>query len=197
MVGAGLLLSDSPAPYRAFSTLVADRQFSTLGVVLLAILARVGKVIGLPKPALPAVAEPEAEQQAAIVPETSFTLTAVDWGEVVERVFKDREAETSDRTAHGGGRISSTTRTSRDWGGRDTEGGAKSLLEVRVTKEDEAGTESGLVGAGNEGSGAADSSRYETTAPDRSSGKTPLVVEQKNKRRKKGNAIDELFAGLY
>ena len=61
--------------YIAFSTVVRDTQFAALGVVLMAMLARIGREVGLPENTL----------DIEVVRGVSLRQTGVDTGELVER----------------------------------------------------------------------------------------------------------------
>jgi hypothetical protein len=170
--------------------LIADRQFSTLGVVLLAIAARVGKVVGLGEPALPALSDINAQQQAKTVASTSLSQTGVvDRGEVIERIFDGRGFEGPGPVMGRGESKVSTATIVRDRESDDKVGKGEPLDEGLGTSQGEVVTESPLASASGEGLGKGKQSTSLAA-------KTPAVVERKKKRRKKANAIDELFAGL-
>ncbi|KAJ5470867.1 hypothetical protein N7530_008224 [Penicillium desertorum] len=63
-----------PRCYLAFSTVVADNQFSTLGIVLLAVLARLSKITGI------------SHQKMEPVTKSKMTGTKEDLGERVRRI---------------------------------------------------------------------------------------------------------------
>ncbi|KAF7511363.1 hypothetical protein GJ744_004928 [Endocarpon pusillum] len=73
-----------PGAWLAFSTLVADTQFSTLGVVLTAVLARVGKILGLPKTEQQALGM-EIKLKSLLA--ASVRQTGQDAGEIVLREY--------------------------------------------------------------------------------------------------------------
>jgi ribonuclease MRP protein subunit RMP1 len=90
---------------RAFTTLVADTQFSTLGVVLFAVLARVGRIVGLPRcqPMVPAANVGSKTLLTSSVretgPETGEVVTGEyveDMGSVVERGAEGSEPKVID-----------------------------------------------------------------------------------------------------
>jgi ribonuclease MRP protein subunit RMP1 len=60
--------------FSAFSTVVADNQFSTLGIVLLAVLARLSKITGI------------SHQKMEPVTKSKMTGTKEDLGERVQRI---------------------------------------------------------------------------------------------------------------
>ncbi|KAM5482274.1 Ribonuclease MRP protein subunit rmp1 [Microsporum audouinii] len=72
---------------RAFSTVVADIQFSSLGIVLVATLAEVFKIVQVNTGELSALARVlDDEKGSAITPKSSSSLAASeDFGEVVRR----------------------------------------------------------------------------------------------------------------
>ncbi|KAM5462915.1 Ribonuclease MRP protein subunit rmp1 [Microsporum audouinii] len=76
-----------PRCYRAFSTVVADIQFSSLGIVLVATLAEVFKIVQVNTGELSALARVlDDEKGSAITPKSSSSLAASeDFGEVVRR----------------------------------------------------------------------------------------------------------------
>jgi ribonuclease MRP protein subunit RMP1 len=193
---AELLISYSLASYRAFSTLIADRQFSTLGVVLLAILARVGKVVGLPEPAPPTVSDVRPGQHTNTILATSLTQAGVDTGEVVERVFDGRELEDSGLVVSREGRMALMATMIKD-GEAGKQSGKGNFLDTEpIRGEDEGVTESLMASADDGEPGKGAQSTSEALAHGGLADKPPAVAERKRKRRKKGNAIDELFAGL-
>ena len=112
---------------------------------------------------------------------TSLTQTGVDVGEVVERVFDGGGVEDSGRAVNREERIGSTTGTTR--ASEAPEDALKpELLAKDLHREGDIGMR--------------DRSENETVADGGLAGKKPAMMERKKKRRKKGNAIDELFAGL-
>jgi hypothetical protein len=174
---------------------VADSQFSTLGVVLLAILARVGKLVGLPTPPLHAASEPKPEPRPNTMLATGLMQTGVDRGEVVER-SRDRGG-LEDHGLAVSREESNVSKTRMMACGQRVEGAdkANSLDEETVTAacEDIAGS---LLDAGDAELGARDKPANEAVARGSLVGQPIAVAERRKKRRKKGNAIDELFAGL-
>lgn len=165
-------------------------------MVLLAIVARVGKVVGLPEPARTAGSdESKLGHQAMSVFATSLTQTDVDMGEVVERVFDGDEEDSHGLLVRREEKIASATEMTRDGGESDQARKANRLDERVLDGEDGRVTESGLAGIGD-GRPRTDHSVNEAIATNELAGKVPAATERKIKRRKKGNAIDELFAGL-
>lgn len=166
-------------------------------MVLLAIVARVGKVVGLPDPSLTAASDDNKSGRQAIgVLAPSLTQTGVDTGEVVDRVFDGEQLDSRRPLVRREEKIASTTKMTRDggMGGKARKG--NHLDEHVLTGEDGRVTESGLTSVGDGRSRTTGHSASEAIANDELAGKTPAVAERKKKRRKKGNAIDELFAGL-
>ena len=159
--------------------------------MLLATLARVGRIVGLHDP-LPTVPDLMRKKQPDILRATSLTQTGVDRGEVVERVIDGREHTGPGwvGTREGWTTLGTKTRRGRETGeevvkgrplvadadGKDDRHGVGPILKSRV------GGETGL--------------KAEAVGHDGLDGETPAAVERKKKRRKKANAIDELFAGL-
>jgi ribonuclease MRP protein subunit RMP1 len=174
------------ASYRAFSTLVADSQFSTLGVVLLAILARVGKLVGLPTAPTRTAPELKPEPRPNAVLATGLMHTGVDRGEVVERACNSGGSE--DRGLAASREESNASVTRMMTGGQQVEdaGDANSINGGMVTRSREDIGELGVR----------DTSISEAVALGTLPGHPTGVAERRKKRRKKGNAIDELFAGL-
>ena len=161
-------------------------------MVLLAILARVGKLVGLPTPLLRTASElkPEPRPNTMLV-----TQTGVDRGEVVERACDSGGPE--DRGLAVSGEESNVSMIKMPTGGQRVEemGKANSLDEEAVTaaREDNAGS---LLNASDGELGVKDKPAREAVAPGSLAGHPIGVTERRKKRRKKGNAIDELFAGL-
>lgn len=85
------LLTNVP---RAFSTLVSDTQFSTLGVVLLAIVAQVGRLVGLPEPSAPSPVPtiPEHQKPAKVLA-ASLRQNGDDRGEIVQRTYDSQDLD--------------------------------------------------------------------------------------------------------
>ena len=164
------LLFSKPADQslRAFSTLVADSQFSTLGVVLLAILARVGRLVGLPEPLAAPVLKPG--QIAKVVLATSLKETGDDRGELVPRVYGSEDV----------GEV-----ISREVAEKMSKGEDRDLGKVVDGQLDDVGD-----------AAVSHESRKEARRHEVAEADLAIGMERKKKRRKKGNAIDDLFAGL-
>jgi hypothetical protein len=164
-------------------------------VVLLAILARVGKLVGLPTPPLHAVSELKPEPQPNTMLATGLMQTGVDRGEVVERAYDNGGPEDHGLTVSR--EESNVLKTRMTIGGQRVEEASKanSFDEETVTaaREDIAGS---LPNAGDAELGVRDKPTNEAVAQEGLVGQPIAVVERRKKRRKKGNAIDELFAGL-
>jgi hypothetical protein len=126
---------------------------------------------------------------------TGLTQTGVDRGEVVERVCDSGGPE--DRGLAVSGEESNVSMIRMPTGGQRVEevGKANSLDEEAVTaaREDNAGS---LLNASDGELGVKDKPAREAVAPGSLAGHPIVVTERRKKRRKKGNAIDELFAGL-
>ena len=183
--------------HRAFSTLVADRQFSTLGVALLALLARVGKIVGLPQSAVPVPAEElKPGQQPHIVSGTGLTQTGVDRGEVVERVFGNREAEQSHQAVSREEGVAFMMGAMKGREASEDVSEGKSLDEKLVSSADKGATKPLRADSGIGDFGKGKYLTGEAVAHGGLVEKTLTEAERKRKRRKKGNAIDDLFAGL-
>lgn len=158
--------------HRAFSTLIADKQFSTLGVVLLAVLGRVARIVG--------VGEGEGEdaerdvdsaaRDARLAEGGNSGVVGEDLGEVVGR-----------------GTIT-TTATAQEEGGD-----VHPMVEGDSAKLD--------LGLGIGGSTALAEKRVSDVATSRESDEMDAAANKDppprpKKKRKKGNAIDELFSEL-
>ena len=164
-------------------------------MVLLAILARVGKLVGLPTPPLHAVLELKPEPRPNIMLATGLMQTGVDRGEVVERACDDGEPR--DHGLAVSREESNASKTRMTTGGQRVEevDKANSFDEEAVTaaREDIAGS---LLNVGDAELGVRDKLASEAVAQGVLAGQPITVAERRKKRRKKGNAIDELFAGL-
>jgi hypothetical protein len=146
-------------------------------VVLLAVVARVAKVVGLPEPTPTAAsADDTSSRPATSVFATGLAQTPVDRGEVVERLLDGEQGDRRCLVVTREERIVSATDVVKD-GEKDDK------AELRVAS----------VG---DGEPLADRLAYEDVPKSKLRGKMPAVAERKTKRRKKANAIDELFAGL-
>jgi hypothetical protein len=164
-------------------------------VVLLAILARVGKLVGLPTPPLHVVSELKPEPRPNTILATDLMQTGMDRGEVVERTCDSGGPE--DHGLAVSREESNVSKTRTTIGGQRVEEAAKanSFDEETVTaaREDVAGS---LLNAGDAEVGVRDKPASEAAAQGVLAGQPIAVAERKKKRRKKGNPIDELFAGL-
>ena len=156
--------------------MVADDAFSTLGVVLLSILARIGKLVGFPEPVPEFKAGPKPRTFLA----ASLRQTGDDRGQVVERPF---ESEDVGELVRRGDRIKLMAGRDRDrsevFVAREVVRGAEvseeSPLDREVSRDDEAGKDEMLATTATISTG---------------------TIQHKKKRLKKGNAIDDLFEGL-
>lgn len=164
-------------------------------MVLLATLARVGKLVGLPTPPLHAASELKLEPQPNTMLATGLMQTGVDRGEVVERACDSGGPEDRGLAVSREESIVSITRMTT--GGQRVEeaGKANSIDEEMVTTahEDIVGS---LLNAGDGELGVRDKPASERVALGSLAGHPIDVAKRRKKRRKKGNAIDELFAGL-
>ena len=160
-------------------------------MVLLAVLARVGRLVGLPKP-LPTAPELTREEQPDTLLATSLTQTGVDRGEVIERVFDDRERTGPGRVGRRGKGTTLRTETRRHRENSEEVAKGRHLDTVLddKTERDVAGSLKKSRVRGETGM------RADAIGHEGLDGEKPAAVERKKKRQKKGNAIDELFAGL-
>ena len=166
-----------PSRSRAFSNLVAQRQFAVLGVVLLAIVARVGRVVGLPQVAVDHPARPGLVQKAETVLASSLRQTGMDMGEVVGRIYDSGE---TDIVGDGGKVVDRVGVTS------------KIILRNEVD-----------IGQGEKKDGQEPKMAVTTTNNSKDSiemvsSPTPEgdIMQRKKTRWKKSNAIDDLFGQL-
>lgn len=132
-------------------------------MVLLAALARVGKLVGLPAPDAP---RPEEKRKTVLA--TSLTQTGDDKGEVVQSLYVNEDV---------GEVVTRETRTQQVVPGK-REDDVQATVEHSKEKRNPTNHRSGKDGA------SITKHEPHTTA------------ERPKKRRKKANAIDELFAGL-
>jgi ribonuclease MRP protein subunit RMP1 len=162
--------ADPDVLLRAFSTLVADSQFSTLGVVLIAMLARVGRIVGLPEvEADPAGAD--ANVKTLLV--SSFRATGQQSGEAVLREYMEDVGKVVER--------SPSTKASPSEAIIQPGGASKRLAKASANS-----TEGGAVDANGQNA-------TKTTVQEAA----PLTSDTRpKKKRKKGNAIDDLFSNL-
>jgi ribonuclease MRP protein subunit RMP1 len=161
--------------YRGFTTLVADSQFSILGVVLVALLARAGRIVGLPEPKSGGLAR-DADVQ--MLPASSIREPGDDAGEIVLREYvkeigrvvgrrndKDLSKFLDQRKRGNTGNKTVAEDEADFFGNRNCTGEEEKMV---VAKEMLA--QQGIV--------------------------TTKSASRPKKRRKKGNAIDELFGDL-
>lgn len=155
---------------RAFSTVVADNQYASLGLMLMGCLARLNKLISMPR-------EREEEEEADKVDQAENTASrnmfrGEDLGEEVSReemvksVSKDTE---------------SLTTLKKGKRNVDTSSFGKAL----------AVTEAGSISKGEEAL-----KTVEMTASTTTSSKTATLKPPKKKRKKGGDEFDELFSSL-
>lgn len=158
--------------------------------MLLAVLARVGRIVGLPKP-LATVPDLTRKKQPDTLLATSLTQTGVDRGEVVERVFDGKERTGPGRVGRTekGTTLRTETRRSRETGEELAKGRP---LDAKLDDKDDQDVAGPLL---KNRVGGETGMRAEAVGHEGLDGEKPAAVERK-KRRKKGNAIDELFAGL-
>ncbi|CAI7583434.1 unnamed protein product [Penicillium pancosmium] len=78
-----------PNCYQAFSTVIADNQFSTLGIVLMAALARLAKATGMRYPSAKST-RVESKQKQNINSKPAVVKAVVDRGERIRRDDDDK-----------------------------------------------------------------------------------------------------------
>ena len=160
--------------YLTFSTVVRDSQFAALGVVLMGILASVGKEVGLPKV--------EVER----IRGTSLLQTGVDRGRVVEREYSSPKwgwedvGEVVDRRHVIRESMIDSEAVEDIEDNMDIEAPTTAEIEVRVGPE-----------LTEEGGSTATSLESAQILPS-----TAKRKEKKGKRKRNKSAIDDLFAGL-
>jgi ribonuclease MRP protein subunit RMP1 len=160
---------------RAFTTLVADTQFSTLGVVLLAVLARVGRIVGLPNTGAEV---PAANAGSKTLLASSVRETGPKTGEIVVREYAEDMGSVVERRAEGSeSRVTDT------------------LKAEGSSKESRAG-DAGDQPHSNESSKVEEESISLDKKPRQNEIKRIDSQTKAKKRRKKGNAIDHLFGDL-
>jgi ribonuclease MRP protein subunit RMP1 len=160
---------------RAFTTLVADTQFSALGVVLFAVLARVGRIVGLPQcqPMVPGANVGSKTLITSSVRETGPETGEVMMGEHVEDMGSvvERGAERSES------RVIDTL---------EAEDASKKSMPEDVANQPDS-NESGEIEQGR-------------ISVEREPGQNEIKrIDSQTKakrKRKKGNAIDDLFGDL-
>lgn len=150
---------------RAFSTVVADTQFSALGVVLIAALARIGKICGLPK-------------AKATTVDSHHSVSAGTGSEPIEN--------------HVGGGTAGSRGLSEDMG---------KVVQRNAVREDQRSHSSEEVGRVSAPLNMMHALEHQCKAPKVQ--KTTMKEREESsssarpvKRRKKTNAIDDLFGGL-
>lgn len=165
-------------------------------MVLLAILARVGKLVGLPTPPLRTASELKPEPRPGTMLATGLMQTGVDRGEVVERACDSGGPE--DRGLAVSREESNASMMGMTTGGQRVEeaGKANSLLDEETLTAARKSNAGSLLNASDGELGVRDKLVSEAVAPGSLAGHPVGVAERRKKRRKKGNAIDELFAGL-
>ena len=165
--------------YRAFSTVVADTQFSALGVVLIAQLARLSKVIGAER-YFPAKDAEDSILPAEKVKGVNVTGPREDLGEIITRDQLLSLNTTSPRTTPvvGSGSESGLRRK-----GKKRSAPVENVAEDIEPVEVKAPRDTGAV--------------TKNTASIAVSEKRKDLEEKKRKKKKrKANAIDDIFGGL-
>ncbi|EFR03311.1 hypothetical protein MGYG_06310 [Nannizzia gypsea CBS 118893] len=154
-----------PRCYRAFSTVVADIQFCSLGVVLLATLAEVFKVVQINKGELSNIAQELGDEKASEPtprPASNAAVANEDFGEVIRRSEVDTQVKK---------KVDSAV---------STDG------EAVTKKKKKSGLDKGIKRKVDD-----------DTAMAVSMDKPGSSKEKKTKKKKrKVNAIDDIFAGL-
>lgn len=148
--------------------MVADNQFSTLGVVLIAVLARVGRIIGLPAIESNVVA---ASAGGKILLASSFRETGEVRGETVLREYGEDMGKVVERRTI-----------------------VEELKVINTFKEESSKKSSKRLLANQPKSSEMVNVDRASTRPEKpTKGETEA---RPKKRRKKGNAIDDLFGNL-
>ncbi len=160
---------------RAFTTLIADSQFSTLGVVLIAVLARVGRIVGLPEPE-PKPLAIEADAQTLLA--SSVRQTGHDTGEIVLREYVEDKGKILER---------GTDREELNAYDKLKRGNASRYPGPEAGAEEPDRSEFGERGL-----------KLTVVKESTAQQETETIKSQSRpkKRRKKGNAIDDLFGDL-
>ena len=155
---------------------MADSQFSTLGVVLTAVLARVGKIIGLPKSEQQALGM-EIKLKSLLA--SSVRQTGQDAGEIVLREYVEDMGNLVERRNNG-----EETRA--------TDGFRQTSKEVKepVSNSKADRSHNSELGKGVQKVNMVKESTAEQEVQSVKSQAKP------RKKRKKGNAIDDLFGNL-
>ncbi|OJD12596.1 hypothetical protein AJ78_06839 [Emergomyces pasteurianus Ep9510] len=180
-----------PRCYAAFSTVVADTQFSALGVVLLAVLAQAARSVADAEEHYPAPAEdPETRAGGKLLPATATASTKhdgnVDVGEVVKRSLYVPSPAAADSASAG-------EKQMNEPGGEKAKGNGKSPLILGAAKE---GRKVGMVQLSKRESSLARSNEGKSEEEVSRQKKEKLEAKRKKKKRRKGDAIDDIFGGL-
>lgn len=173
-----VMLIESFGFRRAFSTLVADSQFSTLGVVLIAVLARVGRLVGLPEPE----SEPEVlamNVDVKMLLTSSVRETGREAGEIVVREYVEDMGEVVERRVE-----------------REESRVTTNLMRSSASKESAAAED---VADQPDNSGI-DELRHKPNVVNKRAAQTEKESNKSQsrskKRCKKGNTIDDIFDDL-
>jgi len=215
-----------PKAYLAFSSVVGDKQFAALGVALMGLLGDVGAVAGLPKatrategrPAPAPATDPTGRVMASIV-----TITGAEGRELADSVHDlDELGEVVERsTKQPKKKKQEDVRLSTEPGGLcgDTGGGGMDDVQMEETTplrsrhqfsdtallEDSSAhtaagpsTSTGHLKTATVVSPSPSLTKQSTQRADQKAGRTTALPlgANKTKKRKKANAIDDMFAGL-
>jgi ribonuclease MRP protein subunit RMP1 len=160
---------------RAFSTVVADNQFAALGVVLIAVLARVGRIVGLPEATWK---DTEANAEGKPLLASSVRGTARKSPEAMVRDDMEDMGNVIEREAVGG-------EPKRIDGFRVEFSGKKSSFEDVLDTPGIGAVHDGDAKVGQIRGRNAQQEIQKSTSQSRP-----------RKKRRKGNAIDDLFDNL-
>lgn len=184
---------------RAFSTVVADTQFSILGVVLIALLSRLSNTIGAER-CFPEKAAEKIRATKNKTKATDDTLPGRDLGEVVTRDQLMSGVSTKSTPVD-----TQLGLTSRSKGEKRAAPAAKEVEEEPSSDRRSVKDKTATAGAkiGSPSSTVSSERQKEKNKKFRSSSSTVSSERQKEKdekkrtkKKRKGNAIDDIFGGL-
>ncbi|KAJ6186347.1 hypothetical protein N7519_007648 [Penicillium mononematosum] len=109
-----------PRCYIAFSTVVADNQFSALGIVLLAVLARLSKITGI-----------SHQKMEPVTTKSKMTVAKEDLGERIRRI--DNAPLAPVRISHSDSKVSKVSKEKTT--GKSTEDGVSKTTSKKKKKK--------------------------------------------------------------
>lgn len=189
-----------PRCYLAFSALVADGQFASLGLLLLGCLARVREVLRFEGEEVGGeeVAEVEMEQEGRVAEESAVVIPTEDFGEAIKR--DEVAGVDDDETMEVPQKAKTKTKKRRVLDADDDDNEAASIAVCELPPKKKKVRQVAMA-ASDIDSEMTDPTPLKKRAKDVNDAKQPSTTSTKpakkiKKKKKGGDAFDDLFAGL-